>query len=109
MTEKRRYQRSPIEMAASYGIGEDSRPGREAKINNISWGGFCLFSDTKLKIGEEIELAIDLDTSDEIYIIVQVIWIQKVEDSKKYTVGVQIVEKEGLDYDRFIEFYNKQI
>ena len=56
MFEKRIHERSPIELAASYGIGEDPRPEREAKINNISSGGFCFTSDKKIGIGEKTNI-----------------------------------------------------
>ena len=106
MVEKRTEKRSPIELAASYGIGEDPRPEREAKIFNMSSGGFCFTSDSKLKIGEKIQLAVDLDTTDEVIIMVKVIWVKKNDDNKKYTIGVQIIEKEGPGFDRFMEYYN---
>lgn len=106
MVEKRREKRSPIELAASYGIGDDPRPGRGAKISNISSGGFCFISDSKLRVGEEIQLAVDLDTTDEVIVTVKVIWVTRSDKNKKYTIGVQIVEKEGPGFDRFMEFYN---
>ncbi len=109
MFEKRVKKRSPIELAASYGIGEDPRPEREAKINNISFGGFSLTSDHALKVGQEIELAVDLDRADDVIIAVKVVWVKEVEKDKKYTNGVQIIEKTGEDYDHFVEFYNRQI
>ena len=106
MLEKRLDKRSPIVLAASYGIGEDSRPEREAKINNISSSGFCFISDSRIKVGEQIQLAIDLDTTEEAIITVKVVWANKDEHTGKYTIGVQITEKEGPGFDRFIEFYN---
>jgi len=105
MFEKRTNERSPIELAASYGIGEDPRPDREAKINNISSGGLCLTLNNTMGIGENIELVIELDTKDHIVVYAKVAWVNKVEQSQKYRVGVQIVEKEGPDYERFFEFY----
>jgi len=105
MFEKRTNERSPIELAASYGIGEDPRPEREAKINNISSGGLCLTLNNKMGIGEKIELAIELDTKDDIVVYAKVAWINKNEENQKYIIGVQIIEKEGPDYERFIEFY----
>ena len=109
MVEKRLNQRSPIELAASYGIGEDPRPEREAKIYNVSSGGFCLTSDHKMGIGDGIELVIELDTMNDVMIYVKVVWVKKIENRKQYTIGVQIIEKEGPDYDQFMEFYNSQL
>jgi len=109
MFEKRMNNRSPIELAASYGIGEDPRPEREAKINNISSGGLGLTLNNKMKIGEKIELVIDLDTKDDVVVYAKVAWVNKNEHNQKYTIGVQILEKEGSDYERFLEFYNQQL
>lgn len=106
MIEKRQHQRSPIELAASYGIGEDNRPGRGAKINNVSSGGFCITSDDKLRIGEQVQLVVDLDTVEEVMITVKVIWVKKNEQNGKYIVGVAFEEKEGPDFERFMDFYN---
>jgi len=109
MFEKRTAQRSPIELAASYGIDEDPRPEREAKINNISSGGLCLTMNKKMAVGENIELAIELDTNDDVIVYAKVAWINKDDGDQHYTIGVQFVEKEGPDFERFLEFYNQQI
>ena len=105
MSEKRVSKRSPIELAASYGIGEDPRPEREVKINNISSGGLCLTLNNTMKIGEKIELVIDLDTKDDVIVYAQVAWVNKDEHNQKHIIGVQFIEKEGPDYERFLEFY----
>lgn len=107
MVEKRAYKRSPIELAASYGIGEDSRPERRAKIRNMSCDGFCFTSHNRLRVGEEIQVAIDLDTVEEVIVAVKVVWIEKIENSGRHTVGVQVIEKEGPDFERFAEFYRQ--
>ena len=108
MTDKRAYIRSPIELAASFGIGDDPRPEREAKINNISSGGFCFTSEIQLKAGQVIDLAVELDTAEDVVISVKVVWVKKTESNKKFIIGVQIIEKEGPGFERFIEFYRKQ-
>ncbi|HQP10023.1 MAG TPA: PilZ domain-containing protein [Candidatus Omnitrophota bacterium] len=93
-------------MAASFGMEEDLGPKREAKINNISSGGFCFLSDHKLRMGQKIQMAVDLDTVEDVIVTVKVVWINKTGNNGKYAVGVQIVEKEGLEFERFTEFYN---
>ena len=105
MFEKRTTGRSPIELAASYGIGEDPRPEREAKINNISSGGLCLTLAKSMAIGEQIELEIELDSRNDVVVYAKVAWVRKNEKDEKYTIGVQLIETEGKDYDRFLEFY----
>ena len=109
MIEKRIEKRSPIQLAASFGIEEDPRPEREVKIKNVSSGGFCFSSDHKLRIGERLQLAVDLDTIEEVIITVKVAWVKKDKDKENYEIGVQIVEKEGPAFERFVEYYNKEV
>ena len=106
MSEKRIEQRSPIELAASYGMEEDLGPERAAKINNISSGGFCFASDTKLNVGEKIQLAVDLGAWKDVNMTVKVVWMSRNQEDGKYIVGVQIEEKKGPDFERFIKFYS---
>lgn len=106
--EKRKSRRSAIELAASFGIGEDPRPEREAKISDISEGGFCFTSDHKLDNGEELQVVVEFDVREEVIINVRVVWIEKLKDPKKYRVGVQIIESEGPEFERFMEFYKQQ-
>jgi len=75
----------------------------------MSSGGFCFTSDSKLKEGEEIQLAVDLDTTDEVIITVKVVWVRKNDNNGRYIIGVQIIEKEGPGFDRFMEFYNSLV
>ena len=106
--ERRISKRSPIELAASFGIEEDQRPDREARISNISDGGFCFISQNKLKIGDEVQLAVDLDVREQVIVNVEVVWVQKVKEAKDYRIGVRILESDGPDFERFMEFYRKQ-
>ena len=109
MKDKRTSKRSAIELAASFGIGEDPRPEREAKISDISAGGFCFVSDTRPKVGKTCQVAVDLDVRDQVVVSVEVVWVQKLAGVKKYRVGVQLIESDGPDFERFMEFYRKQI
>lgn len=104
MFDKRQSERSAIEMAASYGISEDPRPQREAKIKNISLGGLCLTLDKQVAVGENIQLAIELDSKNDATVYARVVWVKKDEETQKYTIGVQFVEKEGSDYEQFMEY-----
>ncbi len=107
MSEKRVHERSAIELAASYGIPNEPDINREAKIRNISAGGFSFLSQEKLKPGKEIELAIDLEQGQPLSIPVRVVWCSKNEESSDYSIGVQIIESQASDTEKFIEFYTK--
>ena len=108
MKDKRTSKRSAIELAASFGIGEDPRPEREAKISDISGGGFCFISGTRPKVGTTCQVAVDLDVREQVVVGVEVVWVQKLKDTKKYRVGVRLIESDGPEFERFMEFYKKQ-
>lgn len=108
MKDKRTSKRSAIELAASFGIGEDPRPEREAKISDISEGGFCFISDSRPKVGAICQVAVDLDVREQVVVGVEVVWVQKLKDTKKYRVGVQLIESDGPEFERFMEFYKQQ-
>lgn len=109
MKDKRTSKRSPIELAASFGIGEDPRPEREARIDNISRRGFCFVSKERLKIGQRLQIVVCLDTQEEVILSGRVMWTQKLSNFDCYRVGVEIDETDGPDFERFMEFYKKQI
>jgi len=109
MFEKRIQERSAIELAASFGIPDDSPALKSAKVINVSTGGFCFFSSADLKEGERIQLNLDLDEQIKINIGVKVAWIKASEQQGKNMIGVQIVDQDGPDLDKFLEFYNTNI
>jgi hypothetical protein len=39
---------------------------------------------------------------------VEVVWVQKITGAKKYRVGVQLIESDGPEFERFMDFYKKQ-
>jgi len=109
MFEKRAQKRSAIEMAASFGIPLDSPAMQPAKVINVSTGGFCFYSAANLKEGERLQLNIDLDNENKINIGVKVAWVKQSEGQGKNMVGVQIIDQEGPDLNKFLEFYNNNI
>lgn len=109
MQERRIYQRSPIELAASYGIDDDLPETQEATVINISSGGFCFYSKKPISEGSELYLSVDLDNHEQATIKVRVAWDKRVGDTGNYMIGVQVTEAEGVDFDKFIEFYAKLV
>ena len=110
MQERRNKTRSPIELAASYGIQEDyTKDSQRATIINISSGGFCFSSTYKHKIGDEILLAIELDKGDEVQLPVRIVWSKPVGDESRFLNGVQIIEAEGPEFEEFLNFYCKTV
>lgn len=109
MNEKRVYQRSPIELAASYGIPEDSNYSEKSTVINISGGGFCICSREKLPQGKEIQLAVKLNEHDYVIIDVRVVWAKQVGDTGEYRLGVQIINSTGEDFEKFLDFYCTEV
>jgi len=108
MSEKRDKQRSPIELAASFGIPHDSPAIQTALVINMSSGGFCFYSKEKIKIGSIIKLVVDLSPSEKVQVNVKTIWINELQGLEKYMVGVQIIDTAGSDLEKFLQFYSDQ-
>ena len=101
---KRKSERSPIELAASYGIPQDLPDTEEAQVKDVSAGGFCIYSPKKIPEGKAFILAVDLDNNEQITVTVKAVWCQPEEE--RFRVGVQIMEENSPDLKRFLEFYN---
>lgn len=107
MSEKRIYERSPIELAASYGIPEAVDLNEAARVVNISEGGFCFLSSKKIPSGEKFDLCVELDDNESVTLEVKAVWNKKMD--RKYMIGVKILNSTGADYEKFLSFYNQQI
>ena len=106
MFEKRVHQRSPIELAASFGIPEAADIIRVATVINISKSGFCFYSDKAVRPKTRISLTIESEDQEKISINVQAVWSKKIEKTGKYMIGVSIADSSGPSFDRFLDFYN---
>ena len=109
MSEKRILKRSPIELAASYGIPEDSLVMQEAKITNVSFGGFSFNSNEEMKVGQVIQLAVELDAENQVVIPVKVKWQNFDAATKLYQVGVSIHHPKGPQYEQYVSYLADRI
>lgn len=109
MQNKRVYQRSPIELAASFGIPEELPYTQEATVVNISSGGFGFFTHEPIKPGRNILLCVDLENGAHSTIKVRSVWCKAVGDSGRFMAGVQIIETDGPDFERFLDFYTSLV
>lgn len=103
MNENRSYKRSPVELAASYGISEENFNQIGAKVHDVSVGGFCFSSEKNLKLGKVIDLVIELESSKQVQIPVKVVWVR--EEGGFFRVGVEIIQSKGEDFERFYRYY----
>ena len=108
MDEKRRHERYPIEVRSSYQFLDDPYHFKEITINNVSAGGFAFLSDEKLKIGAELKFTVGNFPEQPFMIIAKVTWLEKQESSRLLSIGVQIAEGPGPNFDKFLDFYLRQ-
>jgi len=98
-----------VELAASYGMPDDSAEEGSTTVTNISGGGFCISNKEKLNIGQEIQLSVELSDKETVKILVRVAWIKKIGDTEEYRTGVQVVDSQGPDFEKFLEFYCEEV
>ena len=70
--------------------------------------GSALFPAPGPRSGETCQVAVDLDVREQVVVSVEVVWVQKITGAKKYRVGVQLIESDGPEFERFVEFYREQ-
>jgi Tfp pilus assembly protein PilZ len=109
MNEKRVLKRSPIELAASYGIPEDLIIMREAKITNASFGGFSFFSKEQMKVGKTLQLAVEINNEEQAMVPVKVKWQKFDEGRQEYQVGVAIHHPKGKQYEKYVSYLAQRI
>lgn len=107
MTEKRIYRRTPIELAASYGIPDNLPSTQEATVVNISTDGFGFFSVDPIKADTDLILCIELDDGTNATLNVRTKWAKAIGDTGKFIIGVQISEPKSRDLERFEAFYHR--
>ncbi len=105
MTEKRQHERSPIELAASFGIPPDERVSGVTR--DVSVGGLCIISAKKLKVDEIIEISIELEDDQSASVEARVCWCEPHENDT-FRVGVQVQESDTPDYQKFRQIYLNQ-
>lgn len=105
--DKRQFKRSPIELAASYGIPDESLILEEARIIDVSGGGFCIQSKNKIERKKTIQLVFELDNGEECVLPVKIAW-QKIDPAtNNYIYGVQIHYPNHLEYNKLLAFVDK--
>jgi hypothetical protein len=105
--ERRQFERSAIEKAASYGIPEESLMMNEARILDVSAGGFCIQSHTKLERKPRIQLVFEVENHEECVIFVKIRWEKLDPNTGMYIYGVQITEPHQAEYNKLLAFIDK--
>ena len=107
MIEKRAYQRSPIELAASFGIPEADEIIQSAQVLNMSVDGFCISSEKPIKPQKSIDLNVELTEYQTITLKAEVVWCRLEESTKDYRVGIKILDTRTEDFETFYRFYSQ--
>lgn len=102
--DKRTLKRSPIELAASFGIPEESLALHNAQVKNISYGGFSFKSKERMPVGKKVQLVLELGAEKQAVLAVKVVWQNKDDGEDTYTIGVQIDNPSPEEYEKFAEF-----
>ena len=69
------------------------------KVQDISLGGLCVYTDDNHKIGEHLELELFLPSGETVTLDTQICWIDKLEASApaKFEIGLQYTDVAAED------------
>ena len=107
MNDKRSFQRTNIELKAK--INPSDKEKNEIQVLNLSGGGICIQCNNEVEIGKEIEIQISLAENINVSVKVKVVWLQKENDKDYYKIGMSIIDADSEEFERFLEFYCKQL
>ncbi len=100
--ERRRFKRlhAPV-LCRPLGASLVDEEGKR-KVQDISLGGLCVYTDDNHKIGEHLELELFLPTGETVTLDTQICWIDKLGagDPAKFEIGLQYVDIAAADLAR---------
>lgn len=69
------------------------------KVQDISLGGLCVYTDDNHKIGEHLELELFLPSGETVTLDTQICWIDKLgpSDPAKFEIGLQYTDVAAED------------
>ncbi len=113
MQERRKYPRFDIVAKIHFKKLKDDSNTHEAFVKDISAEGFCFSSSEELSVGENLEVEIVEQNSDNEPIIIkgQVMWCYKPSDAKEekdknaFIAGVKVLGIRSTDEARFAMLY----
>jgi len=81
-----------------------------ATVRNLSLIGICFFSDFKWEKGQVLLMEYFLpEDLEPVKIKSSVVWSEFVSDDKGFLVGVEILDIEQKNADKFINYYFKKV
>ncbi len=108
MNKERTYQRFHIELSARYRPCHSPSLPFEITVINIGPEGLCFLSKRLLRIGEIMELQVNLEENNQALFKVQVIWMAEF-GAGIYKTGVKVVDAASGDQKKFIKYYCEKL
>lgn len=109
MHEKRQYQRVRIDLPARCRILGLDDVTFATKIIDISPGGICFLTNDKMEIGTTVEFHIEMENHEKIRMKARVAWSEAPKNSEPAKAGVQIVDIDKADLEKFVQFYCQKL
>ena len=109
LKENRSSRRSSVELAASFGAVANEIISPSFRVIDVSTSGLSFISKEKIALGDMIELQVEITEKYSVTLKVKVIWIKYFRGHKEYRIGVQIIDKNTPDFQKFLEYCSSLI
>jgi Tfp pilus assembly protein PilZ len=100
--ERRRFKRvhAPV-LCRPLGAAMVDEEGKR-KVQDISLGGVCVYTDDTHKVGEHLELELFLPTGETVTLDTRIVWIDALgpKEPAKFEIGLQYVDIAAGDLAR---------
>lgn len=104
MTERRRFLRFKTALSALCEIVNEKLKGAY-KVKNISKEGALLELDSRLRLGEELKLSMEVPGDNvPIFASCQIAWQKESDKGKIYDTGVKFTKIDSSDRGRLLEY-----
>lgn len=105
MTEKRACRRLTIELPSHYFPTDDETKSENITLVNISSGGLCFISKTKLGVRKHVHIRVPIGDNNFVTLKTVIMWYRKNQDiPQNYLNGVKILDQKSADAKNFIRF-----
>ena len=109
--ERRKFRRVPttaVTQWKKYTANPEYTPSFPAITKNISLGGVCISTYSKLNLGDTLRVEISLPSKKTIKFLGKVVWLKDAEHNKservQYDVGLQIADMSAEDQEEISKF-----
>ena len=110
MIEKRSYRRLTIELPSHYCSTENAKSSKNITLVNVSSGGLCFISETKIRVKKHIYIKVPVENNNYVTLKTVVMWHRKHQEiPQNYLNGVKILDQKSADARNFIRFCEKKL